>query len=60
MSNCCILKGEANKPRLLLNNHHQDGKGKGAIERVQDVAAIRRAAVVDVLAIKGVEDIAAV
>ena len=26
----------------LLNNHHQDGKGQGAIERVQDVTAIRR------------------
>ena len=30
----------------LLNNHHQDGKGQGAIERAQDVAAIRRAAAV--------------
>ncbi len=27
---------------FLLNNHHQDGKGQGAIERVQDVTAIRR------------------
>ena len=35
----------------LLNNHHQDGKGQGAIERIQDVAAIRRAAAVDVLAV---------
>jgi hypothetical protein len=26
----------------LLNNHHQDGKRQGAIERVQDVTAIRR------------------
>lgn len=51
MSNCCIIKGEANKPRLLLNNHHQDGKGQGAIERIQDVAAIRRSAAVDVLAV---------
>jgi hypothetical protein len=34
-----------------LNNHHQDGKGQGAIKRALDVAAIRRAAAVDVLAV---------
>lgn len=44
----------------LLNNHHQDGKRKGAIERVQDVTRVRRAAAVDVLAVEGVENIAAV
>ena len=49
---CCIA--------CLLNNHHQDGKGQGAIERIQDVAAIRRAAAVDVLAVEGVENIAAI
>ena len=37
-----LCKGVA----YLLNNHHQDGKGQGAIERVQDVAAIRRSAAV--------------
>ena len=45
---------------MLLNNHHQDGKGQGAIERVQDVATIRRAAAIDVLAVEGVENIAAI
>ena len=49
---CCIA--------YLLNNHHQDGKGQGAIKRVQDVATIRRAAAIDVLAVKGIENIAAI
>ena len=44
----------------LLNNHHQDGKRQGAVERIQDVAGVRRAAAVDVLAVEGVENIAAI
>ena len=45
---------------VLLNNHHQDRKGQGAIKRVQDVARVRRTAAIDVLAVEGVENIAAV